>query len=178
MQMDNAIGDNKNRYVFAFWSLLVAKHIFREVYVSFMLVGHTHDDIDVLFGRWSMQLKKENFPTIPSLMKSFMDVDSVPTVPHLIEEIPDFKAFIEGSLLDSDASLTGHTKAQLFKFYLNSTGVPIMKYKHYCTNSDWLPSKGEGIKLWREDGKGHNLWPRGDPMPVVHLPMRSVDDIY
>ena len=51
MQMDNATGDNKNRYVFAFWSLLVAKHIFREVYVSFMLVGHTHDDIDALFGR-------------------------------------------------------------------------------------------------------------------------------
>ena len=145
VQMDNATGDNKNRYVFAFWSLLVAKHIFREVYVNFMLVGHTHDDIDALFGRWSMQLKKENFPTIPSLMKSFMDVDSVPTVPHLIEEVSDFKAFIEGSLLDGDASLTGHTKAQLFKFYLNSTGVPIMKYKHYCTNSDWLPSEGEGM---------------------------------
>ena len=64
VQMDNARGDNKNRYVLAFWSLLVAKKIFREVYVSFMLVGHTHDDIDALFGRWSMQLKKENFPTI------------------------------------------------------------------------------------------------------------------
>ena len=140
VQMDNATGDNKNRYVFSFWSLLVAKHIFREIYVSFMLVGHTHDDIDALFGRWSMQLKKENFPTIPSLMKSFMDVDSIPTISHLIEEVPDFKAFIEGSLLDGDASLTGHTKAQLFKFYLNSTGVPIMKYKHCCTNSDWLPS--------------------------------------
>ena len=172
VQMDNATGDNKNRYVFVFWSLLVAKHIFHEVYVSFMLVGHTHDDIDALFGRWSMQLKKENFPTIPSFMKSFMDVDSVPTVPHLIEEVPDFKTFIEGSLLDGDASLTGHTKAQIFKLYLNSTGVPIMKYKHYCTDSDWLPLEGEGIKLWREDAEGHSLWPHGEPMPVVHLPMR------
>ena len=61
VQMDNATGDNKNRFVFAFWSLLVAKHIFREVYVSFMLVGHMHDDIDALFGRWSMQLKKKTF---------------------------------------------------------------------------------------------------------------------
>ena len=125
-----------------------------------------------------MQLKKENFPTIPLLMKSFMDVDSVPTVPHLIEEVLDFKTFIEGSLLDGDASLTGHTKAQLFKFYLNSTGVPIMKYKYYCTDSDWLPLEGEGIKLWQEDAEGHSLWPHGEPMPVVHLPMRSVDDIY
>ena len=61
MQIDNATGDNKNKHVFCFWSLLVAKKIFREVYVNFMIVGHTHDDIDALFGRWSMKLKKENF---------------------------------------------------------------------------------------------------------------------
>ena len=91
---------NKNRFVFCFWSLFVAKKIFREVYVSFMLVGHTHDDIDALFEMWSMVLKKDNFPTIPSLMKSFMDVDSVPTIPHLVEEVPDFKGFIENSILE------------------------------------------------------------------------------
>ena len=45
VQMDNATGDNKNRYVFYFWSLLVANKIFREVYVNFMIVDHTHDDI-------------------------------------------------------------------------------------------------------------------------------------
>ena len=75
VQMDNVTGDNKNRFVFYFWSLLVANGIFREVYVNFMLVRHTHDDIDALFGRWSMLLKKDNFPTIPLLMKSFMEVD-------------------------------------------------------------------------------------------------------
>jgi len=51
VQMDNATGDNKNRYVFAFWFFLVTKKIFREVYVSFILVGHMYDDIDALFGR-------------------------------------------------------------------------------------------------------------------------------
>ena len=51
VQMDNAVSDNKNIYVFCFWPLLVAKCIFHEVYVNFMLVGHTHDDIDALFGR-------------------------------------------------------------------------------------------------------------------------------
>ena len=48
VQMDNATGDNKNRYVFYFWSLLVANRIFQEVYVNFMIVGHTHDDIDAI----------------------------------------------------------------------------------------------------------------------------------
>ena len=89
VQMDNATGDNKNRYVFGFWSLLVAKKIFREVYVNFMIVGHTHDDINALFERWSMALKKESFPTVPLLMKSFMDVESIPTILHLIEEVVD-----------------------------------------------------------------------------------------
>ena len=52
--------------------------------------SHTHNDIDVLFGRLSMALKKESFPTIPVLMKLFMDVETVPTIPHIIEEVSDF----------------------------------------------------------------------------------------
>ena len=92
VQMDNAIGDNKNRYVFCFWSLLVANRIFREVYVNFMIVGHTHDNIDALFGRWSMILKKENFPTVPALMKSFMDLDSMPTILTSLRKCPISRA--------------------------------------------------------------------------------------
>jgi hypothetical protein len=49
-----------------------------------MLVGHTHDDIDALFGKWSMVLRKENFPMIPLLMKYFMEVESILTIPHLL----------------------------------------------------------------------------------------------
>jgi hypothetical protein len=107
VQMDNAAGDNKNRFVFCFWSLLVAKGIFRKVYVNFRLVGHTHDDIHALFGRWSMLL-----------MKSFMEVESILTIPHLIDEVPDFKGFIAGCIAEGDM------KAQQFKFYVNSNGCP------------------------------------------------------
>jgi hypothetical protein len=136
VQMDNATRDNKNRFVFCFWSLLVVKGIFREVYVNFMLVGHTHDDIDALFGRWTMALKKENFPTIPLLMKSFMEVESIPTIPHLIEEVPNFKGFIAEHIADEDEALEGHTKAQQFKFFVDSNGWPMMKYKIFCTDND------------------------------------------
>ena len=90
VQLDNCAKDNKCRYVFCFWSLLVAKGIFKEVFVSFLMVGHTHDDIDASFGRWSMKLHEEDFPTIPLLMKSYMDLDNVPVIPHLIEEVSGF----------------------------------------------------------------------------------------
>ena len=116
VQMDNAISDNKNRYVFYFWSLLVVKCIFYKVYVNFMLVGHAHDNIDALFGRWSMALQKEIFPTILLLMKSFMKNETIPTIPHLIQEVPDFKKFIADWILDGEESLMDHTKVHQFKF--------------------------------------------------------------
>ena len=86
-----------------------------------------------------MALKKESFPTISMLMKSFMDVEAIPTIPHLIEEVPDFKKFIEDSIADGKNALLGHTKAQQFKFYLDVSGCPVMKYKLLCTDDEWLP---------------------------------------
>ena len=175
VQMDNAVSDNKNKYVFCFWFVLVAKCNFCEVYVNFMLIGHTYDNIDALFGRWSMALR--SFPTIPLLMKtSFMKNEIVPTIPHLIQEVPNFKKFIADWILDGEESLMGHTKVHQFKFYVDSTGTPVLKYKIYCHNENWLPKgEGNGIKLWKEDSKGRFSWPRGVPDAVKleimhHLP--------
>jgi Na+-translocating ferredoxin:NAD+ oxidoreductase RnfE subunit len=55
--------------------LLVANGVLREVYGNFKLVGHTHDDMDVLFGQWNMKLRKHNYPTIPLFMKSFINIE-------------------------------------------------------------------------------------------------------
>ena len=96
MQLENCAKDNKFEYVFCFWSLLIAKNKnFKVVFVSFSMVEHVHDHNDASSGHWSMKLPKEDFPTIPLLMKLYMDLDIVPIIPHLIEEVPDFiKPFI------------------------------------------------------------------------------------
>ena len=177
VQMDNAVSDNKNRFVICFWSLLVVKGIFREVYVNFMLVGHTHDDIDALFGRWSMALKKEDFPTIPLLMRSFIENKAVPTIPHLIEEVADFKSFILDGLADGEESLQGHTKAHQLKFFMDSAGCPMMQYKILCHHDEWLPREGGGIKVWKEDANGRSMWPRGEPSVLQPRAMRNLPDV-
>jgi hypothetical protein len=56
VQLDNCWKDNKSRWIMCFKSLLIMKGVFEEIQVSFMLVDHTHDDIDASFGRWSMKL--------------------------------------------------------------------------------------------------------------------------
>ena len=52
LQLDNATRDNKNRFLFAFCSLLMYHGVFQEVYINFLIVGHTHvNDINALFRR-------------------------------------------------------------------------------------------------------------------------------
>jgi hypothetical protein len=126
-----------------------------------------------------MLLRKESFPTIPLLMKSFMTNESAATIPHLIQEVPDFKKFIQEWILDGDEALQGHTKAHQFKFYLDASGCPVMKYKILCQDVDWLPRGGEGsgIKLWKEDSMGRSLWPRGEPDALQPSAMRHFPEV-
>jgi hypothetical protein len=51
-----------------------------------------------------MRLRKHDYPTIPLLMKSIMDGESIPVILHLIEEVLDFEGFI-----DSCICKKGHT---------------------------------------------------------------------
>jgi hypothetical protein len=104
--------------------------------VSFLLVGHTYKDIDATFGRWSMKLHENDYPTIPSLMKSFMLVNlkSYKIILSLIEEVPTSKDFIKPFIARGRDKLIGHTWGQQFKFSMQD-GEPIMQYKILCTNS-------------------------------------------
>ena len=86
--------------------------MFREVYVNFLLVGHTHEDIDAMFGRWSRRLRENDYPILPMLMKSFMDAETEPIIPHLIEKVHNFKAFVDGYLCSRNGAFQGHTNAQ------------------------------------------------------------------
>ena len=43
LQADNCWKENKNKYVLGLCELLVRKKIFKEVHLSFLFVGHTHE---------------------------------------------------------------------------------------------------------------------------------------
>ncbi len=58
LQMDNCVKDNENRYLLAFLSLLMVREVFQEVKLRFLMVGHTHEDIDGCFGYLSKNLRE------------------------------------------------------------------------------------------------------------------------
>jgi hypothetical protein len=58
LQMDNWVKDKKNHQLLVFFSLLIAREVFEEVQLGFLVVGHTHEDIDGSFGYLSKKLRK------------------------------------------------------------------------------------------------------------------------
>ncbi len=57
-QMDNYVKDNKNKYMLVFFSLLTTREVFEEVELGFLMVVHTHEDIDGCFRYLSKKLRE------------------------------------------------------------------------------------------------------------------------
>lgn len=65
------------------------------VHMSYLLaINHIYNDINASFGRYGMNLHEHDYPTISPLMKSYMDMEKVPIIPHMIEKLPNCKVFI------------------------------------------------------------------------------------
>lgn len=57
-QADNAGGENKNQWLMRYLSLLVDRGCFRSACLATLQVGHTHEDIDAIFGIMSTEIAK------------------------------------------------------------------------------------------------------------------------
>ncbi len=55
-----------------FLSLLTAREVFKEVQMGFLVVGHTHEDIDRNFGYLLKKLREQNNYVMEDLMEAFM----------------------------------------------------------------------------------------------------------
>jgi hypothetical protein len=67
--MDNCVKDNNNRHLLTFLSFVMVKDVFEEVKLGFLVISHTHEDINGCFGYLSKKLKKENNYILVDLMR-------------------------------------------------------------------------------------------------------------
>ena len=87
--------------------------------VGFLIVGHTHKDIDAHFKYVSKLLKMKNTYVLTDLMKAFMDFQKTAAfIPELVQEVLDFKKFLHGYKHNSANKLIGLREMHLFKFYV------------------------------------------------------------
>jgi hypothetical protein len=133
--MDNCVKDNNNRHMLVFISLLVTCKVFEEVQLRFIVVGHTHEVIDESFRYLSKKLKEQNNYVMVDLMKGFMLSQNYQFILQLIQEILDFKSWVNGYLNDGLDILVNHTEMHLFRFFVDKVGWLIMQYKVSPTNA-------------------------------------------
>ncbi|XP_061195044.1 uncharacterized protein LOC133203240 [Saccostrea echinata] len=128
IQADNCARENKNKFVLGFCELLVTLDIFKEVHLSFLHVGHTHEDIDASFSQLSMKLRKSDAETMPKLLSLLNGAKQ-------LRGLFDIKTWLEPCL----NQIKKHSKPLHFKFNRDISQRVVM---HYRPNSSrpWTPT--------------------------------------
>ena len=148
LQLDNSGKDNKNKHVLGFCGELVAKGVFETIQVSFLMVGHTHEDIDALFSQLSRALRQQEVSSFHQLMSMFWGCECHHPVPYLIQEVADYKSYSKGFF----NKMVGHSAPIAFRFSMRNN-VPIYQCKEHLT-SPWLPLAGRPVfKTDAESGR-------------------------
>ena len=119
--------DNKNRFIFAFCALLVHLGVFEVVKLSFLPVGHTHEDIDQGFQVLAGKLRKADARTLPQLLDVLegkedgqANADKTRRVRLLdTQNVFDFKKALEPCM--DKASVTGLDDAFCIKFAMGTS---------------------------------------------------------
>ncbi|KAL3701108.1 hypothetical protein R1sor_019130 [Riccia sorocarpa] len=140
LQLDNTTRENKNGVLLGYLNLLVQQGIFRKVKIGFLLVGHTHDQIDQMFSRFSVRLRREKCFTLPSLVETIEAAYKPKPKVIMLKETWDFTEWFRSptKLLES---LHGITFNQQFRIKMIEEKAK-MWAKQFSTDEFWLPSEG------------------------------------
>lgn len=93
--MDNCGRENKNQYVLGYCGFLAQCGVFESIELSFLPVGHTHEDIDQMFSCFSNYLKQHDAPSVASFMDCVSNGYNPNPKASRIKEIADFKSILE-----------------------------------------------------------------------------------
>jgi hypothetical protein len=138
IQGDNASGDTKNKYMMGFFALLVQMKVFQKVKFSLLPVGHTHEDIDQMFSRFSVALGNSNTESPQHLEQRLRRGYKPHPVVTYVQNTVDFKTWINPFLL----RLQGHKPPHTFKFHRSNPDS--LQFKMWTRHTTWRP------QAWRK----------------------------
>ncbi|KAL3675182.1 hypothetical protein R1sor_025130 [Riccia sorocarpa] len=141
IQLDNSGKDNKNWAVMSFLSELVMRGVFKTVVMSFLIVGHTHEDVDAYFSKINMSLSHRQITSLPEILSMIYSAEERKALPRLITEVADYKLHAE----PYRKTVEGISKPVAFKFYMENN-MPMMKFQEKY-GGPWCPPNGN--TLWR-----------------------------
>jgi hypothetical protein len=128
--------------MFALCAALVGLGYFQDVQLCFLIVGHTHENIDQRFNIISNTLKKTNIDSLKELLEIMQRGTSYTkafvSARHL-ENVRDWKSFITPHLLTRGDTIT-RTFPHHMRFYMEN-GVTWVQYKDFSKDA-WGTTDG------------------------------------
>ena len=149
VQLDNTSRENKNKFTMAYFNMLVEKGIFKKIKIGFLIVGHTHDQIDQMFSQFSVKLNRQRAFRLDSLKEII--IDSYTPKPEIIfvDQVADFKKFVSDRDQPNDEQMSGNVLETLYgireqkqfriKEVVGPDGFTKTEFhaKHLSTTEDW-----------------------------------------
>ena len=130
--------------MFALCTAIVGLGYVAEVYLSFLLIGHTHEDIDQRFSVISSTLKRQDIDSMQELLeliqKGASYTEAFTTARHL-EYVWDWKKFITLYLYRAPNTFVGISMKHHYKLYLKENTL-FVQTKDYARDPLWEPAEG------------------------------------
>lgn len=144
-QFDNC-GENKNKYMFCYFTLLVELGFLDEVYVFFLLVGHTHVKIDQIFSIFASAIFVSHFIGSPEalwdlLQGAHQNVCDQPLLQKSVDVVYAFKEFCDPFV---NEAIKHYQIPHCFFFHKPSPSSNCsFQYSLFSAEDNvWLPTQG------------------------------------
>lgn len=132
-----------------FLAVLIEMGIFTKIKISFLMVGHTHEDIDQMFSCISRRLSKNNARTLVELIRE-IGLSYTPVIEvDILTYMYDVRRWLEECIV---LNLSGHIHQHQFKLVKGPDGKALLFYKKWSTSPAWQPAQGLHIVNGRPKG--------------------------
>ena len=117
-----------------------------------MMVGHTHDDIDQMFSRFNVGLRKQQ--DVIYRLSKFMKILTKSYTPSPSVEffygVRDWKSWLDLASKQAKSrkeALHGHLRPHQFKFLKGESGRAGMYWKRWARDASWFPKENVSLEL-------------------------------
>jgi hypothetical protein len=142
LQLDNTSKQCKSRYMIGWLGYLIQQGRFRSIVLSFLPVGHTHEDIDQVFSRLSVYLSCHDALNMEQLHKairqSYQTKQGNRAKCEFWDRCANFSEWIAPYLTNYD----GISRYRQFRFFKVDGEVRVQAREHTSTKAEWAGIKG------------------------------------
>ena len=135
--------------------------------VSFLMVGHTHEDVDQLFSRISSRIRRLNVPTLQDLLqqipKAYLKHNTTAERLAAVFNVRDW-------LSPSIEVMQRHSKPHVFKITKDESGRAVLMTKMWSTSAEWQTPTGSPYLLSNHpDGQPDMVRPDFSAVDLLRL---------